>query len=407
MAAPRTVFLAAVGDVNNPVTWSGTPYHLLQAGRRANLIHEGLDLSVDSWHWKLRRAGWNAAQVGLRFTRPGGYQYSDVFLERLWGAVHAKIPGVAVINCFQLFAPSVVTNRAVEKWFYVDMTLFQLFNDYGIRNSIGARIAKHALAREAEGYRSAAGVICHSKWAARSMTEHYNLPESKIHVVVPGASVDLDAYARWEREFELKNVQPFNEIVPLKLICVGKYWRRKGLDRLLVALEIARRRGANIILRVIGCERRTLPAELQQVDGVEWLGFMDKRAGADRFLDAVSECDIGCQLSRAEAGGIAQREFHALGLPVLGTGVGGASEHRIRGASIEVGVDASNEEIAHVLFELARNPERVSALKVSAWESRREALWPASVMKLQRILESSVEKGASEAVVLKNNVASL
>jgi glycosyltransferase involved in cell wall biosynthesis len=378
------VLLAAIGDVNSPRTWSGIPYHLLQAGRAAGFLHEGLDLSVDSPSFRLRRAAWNASRFGLGFDRPGGFQYSEGFLEILWAPIRERVRGSVLINCFQLFAPSVVQDPSVAKWFYIDMTLRQLFEDYGVGRRIGAGIREQALRREAEGFRAAEGVICHSGWAARSVAEHYGIDPRRVHVVVPGASLDIAVYEAWEQS--AKGGKATAEGAPVRLVFVGRDWRRKGLDRLLQAYVLARKRGAGLSLRIIGCQPAALPEGLRQAPDVEWVGFVDKTRDAQRFLGLVAECDLGCHLSWAEAGGIAQREFHALGLGVLGTDVGGAPEHRFPDASIGVPADATPGAIADVLCDLACNPGRLAAMKSAAWERRREATWQRSVERLRAII---------------------
>jgi len=115
------------------------------------------------------------------------------------------------------------------------------------------------------------------------------------------------------------------------------------------------------------------------------VGFVDKRTESDRYLDLVGECDMGCLLSRAEAGGIGLREFHALGLAVLGPDVGGAPDHAIAGASLLVRPEATDEAIAALLVDLARQPERVEALRAASWTQRRDALWETTVEGLLNI----------------------
>ena len=104
----------------------------------------------------------------------------------------------------------------------------------------------------------------------------------------------------------------------------------------MTSLRHARRDGGKATLRVIGCSPNALPADLRDVDGVEWAGFVDKSKDSARYLHLVAECNIGCLLSRAEAGGIALREYHALGLAVIGPNTGGATEHMIPDASIAI-----------------------------------------------------------------------
>ena len=80
--ARRRSYLAAIGDVNRVETWSGTPYHLLQAAKPAGLIDEGLAFEVFEKHRQLHRYAWNLKAVLLGRGR-GGYQFSTTCLERL------------------------------------------------------------------------------------------------------------------------------------------------------------------------------------------------------------------------------------------------------------------------------------------------------------------------------------
>ncbi|MHB8734313.1 MAG: glycosyltransferase family 4 protein [Terriglobales bacterium] len=365
------VYLAAVGDVNSPVTWSGIPYHFFQAAHAAGLVDVGLPLAAEGVAWHARRLAWNALRR-LGGDRKGGYQYSVSFLERLWRPWRCVLGGSSVINCFQLYPPSLVADPSVEKWFFLDQTLTQLFDDYGLRATVGRRIAADALEREHAGYVAARGVVVHSHWAAAGVRA-CGIAAEKIHVIVPGPSLDRDLYRTWEVGRSARAARSASE--PLRLVFVGKYWQRKGLDRLLRALQRARRQGLNATLRVLGCPREAVPTWMRDVAGVEWIGFLDKRREAQRFLDLVAECDLGCLLSRAEAGGIAIREFHALGLPVLATRVGGAPEHTLAGASCLISADAGEAEIAGVLMGLDRDRTRLERLRVSAWSQRHAASW--------------------------------
>jgi glycosyltransferase involved in cell wall biosynthesis len=362
--------------VNKVDTWSGTPFHFLGAARRAGLVDVGLPLAVEGRQWRARRMAWNLARA-FRLDRPGGYQYSTGFLERLWRPFVPRLSGAAVMNCFQLYPPSLVADPGIEKWFFLDQTLLQLFDHYGIRKDVGTRIAADALAREEEGYRRSAGVIVHSHWAADSVVRDYRIDPGKVHVVVPGANLDPVEYARWESAQTRGDGD--GRSPPLRLVFVGKDWRRKGLDRLLRGLRQARAASSRATLRVIGCPRESLPPELASVEGVEWYGFVDKGAQPGRFLDAVGECDVGCLLSRAEAGGMSVREYHALGLAVLGTQAGGSPEHALSEASVLVPVDAGDADIADILRSLERDRARLERMRRTAWEQRHSVLWEAAV----------------------------
>lgn len=371
----KRTFLAAIGDANDVRTWSGIPYHEVQAGQRQGVIDCGLPLSVEGWRWDVRRYAWNLASI-LRFRGRGGYQYSVEFLERLWAPWRDALGGGRVINCFPLYPPSLVADDAVELWFHLDQTLLQLFDGYGIRQLIGPRIAAEALERERMGYERAAGILMHSRWAADSVIRDYGIASEKVKVVVPGANLDPGAYALWAHNYLRVSRKQDS---PLRLVFVGKHPQRKGLDRLLRALGIARGQGANLMLRIIGCTPSDVPVSLRETPGIDWVGFIDKRCHAVDYLNSVGECDVGCLLSRAEAGGIGLREYHALGLAVIGPDVGGSPDHALPAAAIMVPPQADDRVIADLLVELSMDRDRIERMKAASWNQRHQVLWSATM----------------------------
>lgn len=381
----RRTYVASIGDAESPLTWSGIPYHLTQTGRAAGFVTEGLPLHTDGWPWRMRRMAWNLAQVS-RGQRRGGYQYSVGFLERLWRPFRERLSGARVINCFQLFPPSVVADPSVEKWSFVDLTLTQLLDYYRLRPTVGEGVVAAALAIERAGYQRAHGVVAMSRFAAASVGREYGVPTDRIHVVVPGANLDPATYRRWEAERETEGAAPVRTDQNLRLVMVSTQWKRKGLDRLLRAIAIGRRSGLRVTLRVIGTQRQDLPAALVEQDGIEWLGRISKRTDADRFLRAVADADLGCIFSRFEAGGSVLREYHALGLGALATNAGGMPDFMFDDASVTVPPDAPDEELAAKLLDLARDKDRVASLRAAAWRRRREALWESSVAQLMALM---------------------
>jgi glycosyltransferase involved in cell wall biosynthesis len=375
-------FLAAVGDVNDPITWSGTPYYFLQSARVKGLLQEGLPLSAEGVEWQRRRVLWNGWRY-LTGRGKGGYQYSVPFLEKLWRPVQRKLADQIVVNCFQLYAPSIIENQRIQKVFYIDMTLLQLFDFYQQRATVGHAIAHEAVRREKEGYQSAKLVVCHSRWTAESIIRDYGIGSDKVKVVVPGANLDRDAYLAWDKEAQKRDRKTLNRNHPLKLVFVGKYWQRKGLDRLLEALQLVQKRGFVVDLTVIGCQKTDLPERLQETPKVAWYGFVDKRRQFNEFLNMIASSDIGCLLSRAEAGGMALREFHALGLVVMGPDVGGAFDHLFPDIDRSFKPNDPAELIADWLIEVRADDQRWEELRRCAWQRRHRALWDYSVEQWQ------------------------
>lgn len=384
MTAPLSarVLVGCVGDAESPLSWSGIPHHLTEAGRAVGFIAGGLRLDVT--RLRRRRVLWNLLQMA-RGDRRGGYQYTADFLDRLWAPVRDGLAGSTVINCFQLFPPSVVARDDVERWSFIDLSLAQLFDYYRIRDTVGVRVAADAEVRERAGYARARGVVAMSRFAATHLRDTYGVPADRLHVVVPGANLAPPAYARWEKTEAERRTQPGPE-GPLRLVMVSTQWRRKGLDRLLRALLLARRQGLDATLRVVGNVREDLPEALTDQPGLEWLGRINKDKDADRFLAAVADADVGCIFSRYEAGGSVLREYHALGLAAFATDAGGMPDFMFDDASVTVTADAPDEELAEKLLSLGRDRDRLAALRAAAWRRRREALWASSVERLRAIM---------------------
>lgn len=374
----KRVLLAAVGNVNHVSTWSGTPFHLLQVAKTTGVIHQGLSLEpIDSGRG-LRRYLWNLAAVA-RGRGHGGYQFSAPCIEHYWAPCRGNLAGARVINCFQLFPPSVVANKTVELGFYIDQTLLQLFNAYGLGTGISKWMARDAMQRERAGYIRAPVIVTHSHWAAQSVVHDYGIAAEKVQVVVPGANLDIAAYNDWCNG---RNAVSHRTPSPLRLVFVGKDAQRKGLDRLIKAVRLARAGGADCQLRIIGCTPERLEPELRDVDGVEWLGFIDKQHKPRAYIDSVANNDVGCLLSHAEAGGMCLREFHALGLAVIGPDVGGSPDHVITEAAHLVRPEASDESIAALITRLSVDRVEVQRMREISWARRDEVSWTTAVSRL-------------------------
>jgi len=377
------LLVASMGDAASPLTWSGIPYHLTTAGREVGFVSDGLRLDVT--RERRRRIAWNLWQIA-RGDRRGGYQYSVGFLERLWKPVQGQLPGSTIINCFQLYPPSVVANPDVTRWFFIDLSLTQLFDYYRIRGDIGRRMAADAVARERTGYARARGVIAMSRFTAAHLKDVYGVAADRVHVVVPGANLDPSAYARWEGSEAKRREAGDRAADILRLVMVSTQWERKGLDRLLRALALARAQGLRASLKIIGNQRADLPAALTDQPDITWLGRINKNTDADRFLREVADADVGCIFSRYEAGGSVLREYHALGLAAFATDAGGMPDFMFDDASVTVPPEAPDDELAARLLELGRDRDLLARLRAAAWRRRHEACWSATVEKLRAVM---------------------
>ncbi|ORE92169.1 group 1 glycosyl transferase [Stappia sp. 22II-S9-Z10] len=371
--------LAVVGDATDPATFGGTPWHILEAGRAAGVVGRGLALATTAPAWRRRRLAFSAWRLATRLER-GGFQYSDGFLSRLF-AQDPPRPDETVINLFQLYPQRLAATHRAPLWFYIDQTLTQLFAGYDTCSGVGPRIAADAIARERAQYHAAAGVIVRSAYAARSVVEDYGVPDRRVHVVHGAANITREALAALDG-----SDPPPRAPGPLRLVFVGKEWQRKGLDRLIRGLAVARADGAAADLTVVGVDPTRLPPALAATPGVTFAGFVDKRADPGRFVRLLASADVGCLLSRAEAGGLSLREFASVGLPVIAPDVGGSPEYALPGASTLVAPGAPDAAIGAAIHRLATAPDVLAAQRRIAWARRHEAAWDGPLKRIGAII---------------------
>ncbi len=363
---PHTRVLAVIGDANDPGAWSGIPYHFLSAARARGLIQRGLDLQPRGLQWRVKRLLWNASRM-LVGDRPGGYQFSYGFLERLWAPHLAGLEGCEVVNHFQLYAPSVVSmaeRSRVTLVPYIDMTLTELFEDYELGAKIGRRVARDALELEASGYRAARRIVTMSRRSSEILQRKYSISGERVYVVVPGANLDETLVS----QFGEPSLEGDSEFI---VGYIGKDYLRKGLYRLARAVALLRSEGTRVRLRVIG----HCPDDLRRADGVEAIGFLDKRANPQAFVAALAQCALGCLPSYAEALGIALLEFLRLGIPVVGTRVGGIPDAVPEGAGVLLDSDVDPRGLAEVIGRLCADKQAYAALSRGALMARAWTTW--------------------------------
>ena len=380
-------FLAAVGDANEPRTWSGIPYHIIRSAQRSSFQVEGLAFDLNEARSVPRRLVWAMSRL-LALRLPRGFQHSEHFLQAMWATIEEPVRGTAIVNCSQMYPSGLVDLGRHRLFFYLDQTLHQLYYYYRHADRVAADIRRRSIAEERRQYELSTAVIMQSQWAANDVTQRYRICPSKVHVVLPGANLDSDAVRVWERNQSFR-IPADHLSRPFVLGFVGKEWARKGLDRLIKAVWILHSQHKNVQLRVIGCEKKRLPRELQDCPAVTWLGFVDKQKDPLRFIELMGEFDLGCLLSDREAGGISLLEFARLGIPTLAPQTGGAPELTTLGATTLISPEARPEQIAERILALMEQTGLIEAQRQAAWRHREYADWTRAINELAHLIDNS------------------
>jgi len=379
---PRLLSAMALGQTLE-TSFSGTTYHLARAGMAAHKLEGCFSLCSDEARLRsvqIRGGLWKLMRV-LRMETTAGFKFTSACLDEVWPRHIESLAGANVISNFQLYGREFFKRRRsldIGAYFYIDGTLTEYFESYGQYDvaNIDPSTMRHAIELEREGYQSADGIVVMSKLSAQTLREVYRVPQEKISIVVPGANIADQAIE------DAQDLPISSQSGDFVLGFVGLYPLRKGLDRLARATQILRARGLPIRLRVIG----TSPDELKQMDGVECLGIISKRRDPGVFVNAIRGVHLGCLLSRSELAGIAMVEFLRVGVPILGTRVGGATDILEGGGSLAVSPHIAPEELAEVIADVYRDQSRYEVLRSEAIARSGWASWRRAVDQLDRVL---------------------
>ncbi len=376
--------VACNGDSDDISTWSGIPHYLLRAGRASGFLKAGLDLRLGNIEWK--RKIWHAGRI-LRGERPRGFQYSSSFLRELGRKTVEecrRLELTEVISHYQLLPAPFLLEHSIQTSYYIDTTLQELFTTHDMLSWLNTGVAREAIEAEAAGYQAASRVVTMARWVRSSLQDAYGVATDRIHTVLPGANLPEDSVNKFLDETgPAKGPDRFTSERPFRLGFTGKDWRRKGLARLTAAVEILNRAGIPTVVVVIG----NMPREYEGHPHIRQAGFIDKFREVDRFIETLASCDLGCAPSHEEPMGIAPLEYLRLGIPVLCTAAGGLIDvcDAAGPASLLLGKDATAEEIASALANLARNPDARQFMRDCAWKRKEYFRWERTVLELQDI----------------------
>jgi len=382
--------IAAIGNSEDLLTWSGTPYYLLHAGLQETFLTCGLDLRIANL--ARLRAVWQASRL-FHGERPRGFQYSAGFADLLGRRTLAECRKTGlqeIVSHYQALPARYLIENAIKISFYIDATLQDLFETQGALSWLNRTVAEEAIDREIDNYSVAERVVTMSSWVRARLKSSYGVAEERIFTVLPGANLPEREVKSRLREIESSTViERFARDRKLRIGFTGKDWQRKGLARLLTGVDLLNRMDVPTELVVIG----SIPRHYRSRSNVSAAGFIDKSKDLGRFIDTIASCDLGCAPSHEEPMGIAPLEYLRLGVPVVCTAAGGLIDicKAAGSASMLLEKDASPEHIALAIEGLVKSPDSLRKMRASAWERKEYFSWQRAVTELQRVWESGTE----------------
>ena len=370
------IVFPAFGGGADISSWSGTPYFMLRAASAVDLPLVGVavpapqDMQVVRWLWR----AWRLATL----RKAAGFTMSETCLSRTWDDARKFPAGTRVLSYFSLLSTRMldrVERGEIELNYYIDMTYKEFIDQYPEGRNADPALTERSFERERRGYRLAKRICSFTRSSADYICREYGIAPEKVKVVRGGANIEAAL-------LEDEPASPRPTSPPFIIGFVGMDWKRKGLPLLATVLPRLRAAGHDVRLRVIGAA----PPEISAMEGVEFIGRVDKTREMARYVALLRECSIGALLSDSEAMGMAGLEFLSVGVPVIGTAVGGLPDYITSDVGVLVPGGVSPDVLEQAIASLIDDPMRLQALADAAFRRRSEYHWSASMRQMRAVL---------------------
>ena len=185
----------------------------------------------------------------------------------------------------------------------------------------------------------------------KGLNETYS---DRVRVIPPGVEHS------W---FEVERKPPSGS----RLLFWGRLEEEKGLPELFDALKTVSKKIKDVKLTLVGegnrlKEYKTLVADLDLVDRVEFTGWLDNR----EIQNLVAKSSLGLFPSRIESFGLSVVEAMAAGLPVIAANGGAVPENVKEGVTGMLVPVNDSDTLARAIISALESPQRVESLAKTA-----------------------------------------
>ena len=213
---------------------------------------------------------------------------------------------------FNTQVPGALAGGKIDKRPYIlctDITPIQydeMGEHYGHQPDGDSLLSRYKHNANLKLFQNADHIIPWSTWTQQSLIQDYGAAADRITVIPPGVNTEIWQPARREQTGEK----------PLRILFIGGDFHRKGGDLLLQAFNRLPAGSAELVL-----------VTRSAIEASEYVHVYNNMTANSPELIALSQsCDVFVLPTKAEAFGIAAVEASAMGLPVIGTAVGGLTD---------------------------------------------------------------------------------
>ena len=338
----------------------------------------------------------------------GPFSHRSLLLERVFKKIYPKLTGkkYAKFSFFQIWLAAKTIERA-EKEYKPDVifTIFPaVFTFYkGSTPCVceldttflgqeeqwplyGKLALKMSVWQEKRAFAKCAKVTTRSQWSKDVLMKKYGLGEGKIELLNTPPGFTEHTY---QTPADINSIEP-----PVKLLLVGKVYKRKGIDIGIDVVKQLNRQGVPTKLTVCGLKQQNIP-EKNETD-IKFVGPFKKSdpAQVERYMALYKQAHFLIHPARFEAAGIVPSEAAAFGVPTITNDSGGlASTVKDGESGVVLPRGSPAEDYAKVIIDFVRQPQKYAQLRKTTYQRyKRELSCDVWCKKIISILREAAKK---------------
>lgn len=226
-------------------------------------------------------------------------------------------------------------------------------------------------------YQNAQGIFCMSDWMAQSMIHTTGVPAERVHVVYAGAN--------WHGRTAPKDIpaRTLHNPREIHMLLTGKTFQGKGVDLATEATHILNREKDNVRYHLHVCG---VPDDFEHSEEVHVYGFV----GKDQLTELLQKCDLFVLPSRFDCFGIAFVEAMAYGLPCIGRNICAMPEIIDEGKNGELITRDDANELAEKIVSVCRDPEKYTRYSADAIQKSKMFTWENTTRNILRVMQNDL-----------------
>lgn len=277
---------------------------------------------------------------------------------------------------FSLFPPPLAFYRGKAPSVFNTDTTLQGWQEGGA--SFGRLPLAFLVWQERRAVRRSARVITFSTWCREELMRRHGIEKSKVFVHPMPSALPSEVVPRPE-EFRPKKLES-----PLRLLLVGRDYKRKGISTAIEATKALNQNGIPAELTICGLDG--------EPDGpIRFAGLFRKSVPEElgKYVDLYRRAHLLIHPATFDPSPIVPAEAAAFGLPTISNDVGGIATSVAHGVSGIV-LPGHSPAIAYVeaITRLVRNPGEYVRLSFGARQRyEREQNWQSAGKQMIRVLD--------------------